>query len=175
MNIEAKAGQIAQAHLEFGVQDLVPPAASAAPAAAQPSSPALVPPPEPPVPPAQHEPAATAARHSTQKTLAYIVGATGIALGGAAVAHFFWNRARHEEWQSRYAAYYDDPTDQNRESANSLASSVSNASAVTVGLAIGAGVALGTSAVLLFTSSGSVTASGSTGAGGPFVTVRGKF
>jgi hypothetical protein len=169
--VDAKAGQRAQAHLEF-VQDLVPPTPSPAPVAAQPSSPAPVP---TPAPPAQHEPPVTARHHSTQKTLAYIVGATGIALGGAAAAHFFWNRSRHEEWQSRYAAYYDDPTDQNRESANSLASSVSNASAVTVGLAIGAGVALGTSAVLLFTSSGSVTATGSAGAGGPFVTVRGKF
>jgi hypothetical protein len=108
--------------------------------------------------------------------LAYVIGATGVALGGAAAAHFFWNRARYEDWQSRYNAYYADPTEQNRESANTLAHSVSNASAVTVGLAIGAGVALGTGAVLLVSSGGgSVTAAGTSRAGGPFMTLRGEF
>ncbi|HYP98673.1 MAG TPA: hypothetical protein VER96_08365 [Polyangiaceae bacterium] len=170
-SVDAKAGQSVQAHLNFGAQTLAAPAALLAPEPAQPSpvTPALV-----AATPPQPEPAPTSQR-STQKTLGYIVGATGIALTGAAAAHFFWNRARHEEWQSRYNAYYNDPTDQNRESANSLATSVSNASAVTVGLAIGAGVALGTGAVLLLTSSSSVSASGTVGAGGPFMTLRGKF
>jgi len=126
-------------------------------------------------PPAAREPPAPDTSHSTQRTLAYVVGAAGIALSGAAAAHFFWNRARHEEWQSRYDTYYDDPTEQNRQSANDLANSVSNASVVTVGLAVGAGVALGTSAVLFLTSSGSVAPAGNTGAGGPFLTLRGTF
>jgi hypothetical protein len=124
-------------------------------------------------PQAQREqPAALA--HSTQKTLAYAIGAAGLALSGAALAHFLWNRARYEDWQSRYSAYYDDPTEQNRESANDLAESVSNASAVTVGLAIGAGVALGTGTALLL-SSGSTRAAGNAGMGGPFMTLRGAF
>jgi len=126
-------------------------------------------------PQAEPKPPAPATNHSTQKTWGYVVGAAGIALGGAAAAHFLWNRARYEDWQSRYSAYYQDPTEQNRESANALANSVSNASAVTVGLAIGAGVALGTGAVLLFTSKGSVTVSGSSRAGGPFLTLRSTF
>jgi len=175
--VDAQGGQVAQAHLEFGARALGAPAASpaqgqlpirettlgAVPVALS-------------APPSPREPPAPATHHSTQKTLAYVVGAAGIALSGAAAAHFFWNRARYQDWQSRYSAYYDDPTDQNRESANSLAQSVSNASAVTVGLAIGAGVALGTGTVLLLTSSsGSVTAAGNTGAGGPFMTLRGTF
>lgn len=165
-SVDAKAGQVAQAHLELRARPAPTPAASAAPVLPPPAPvPAQKVPPEPPV---------MSTNHSTQKTLAYIVGATGIALGGAAAAHFSWNRSRYEDWQSRYGAYYDDPTPQNRESANSLAQSVSNASAVTVGLAIGAGVALGTGAVLLITSSGSVTAAGSA-TGGPFMSLRGKF
>jgi len=172
-SVDAKAGQSAQAQLEFGAPTVA--------AAVAPLTPPAVVQPSPPAPlplaatQTQHEPPAPPARHSTQKTLGYIVGATGIALTGAAAAHFFWNRARHQDWQTRYSAYYSDPTDQNRESANDLANSVSNASAVTVGLAIGAGVALGTGAVLLLTSSSSVSASGTVGAGGPFMTLRGKF
>jgi len=169
--VDAKAAQIARAQLVFGARGLPAPAVPVRDQLAVPF-PLSAPPPqrEPPVP----APAPTT-QHSTQKTLAYIVGATGIALTGAAAAHFLWNRARYQDWQSRYNTYYDDPTAQNRESANALAQSVSSASAVTVGLAIGAGVALGTSAVLLFTSSGSVTAAGSSGAGGPFMTLRGEF
>jgi len=174
--VDAKAGQVVQAQLEFGAPALTAPAAS----------PALAPAPAPaqqsisgPVtltaPHSPGEPSTAVTHHSTQKTLAYIVGAAGIALSVAAAAHFSWNRARYQDWQSRYRSYYDDPTERNRESANSLSNSVSSASVVTIGLAIGAGVALGTGAVLLFTSSGSVTAAGATGAGGPFMTVRGKF
>ncbi|HKO51930.1 MAG TPA: hypothetical protein VJV79_29680 [Polyangiaceae bacterium] len=167
--VEAKAGQVTRTRLEFGGAVAGVPAASPA----REPLPVLVPVSLAASHP-QREPPATAAHHSTQKTLAYVVGAAGIALSGAAAAHFLWNRARYEDWQARYSAYYNDPTEQNRESANALAQSVSNASAVTVGLAIGAGVALGTGAVLLFTSSASVTA-GSTGAGGPFMTLRGTF
>jgi hypothetical protein len=167
--VEARAGQVALARIELGARTL--PAAPAAPAPTRQSIavPALS------ASQSQRESPATVTQHSTQKTLAYIAGATGIALGGAAAAHFLWNRSRYEDWQSRYDAYYEDPTDQHRESANSLAQSVSNASAVTVGLAIGAGVALGTGAVLLLTSSSAVTAAGNAGASGPFVTLRGKF
>ena len=169
MSVDARAGQVSQAHLELGVRTLPVPVASPAQGQLLVSAPIPLAAPNTP-----REPPAIATHHSTQKTLAYVVGATGIALSGAAAAHFLWNRSRYEDWQSRYSAYYEDPTAQNRESANSLAQSVSNASAVTIGLAIGAGVALGTGAALLFTSSGSVTA-GSRGAGGPFMTLRGEF
>lgn len=168
--VEAKAGQVVQTQLAFGARPS--PAAAASPAPAQLPRPAPVP---LSAPRPQYEQPAPATHYSTQKTLAYIVGATGVALSGAAAAHFLWNRSRYEDWQLRYSAYYRDPTEQNRESANSLADSVSSASAVTVGLAIGAGVALGTGAVLLLTSSGSVTATGGAGGGGPFMTLRGKF
>jgi hypothetical protein len=169
-NVDAKAGQVARAHLELNARPLSAPVVGPALEQPHPSVPvAFSAPNSPPAPPAP------AVHPSTQRTLAYVLGATGIALTGAAAAHFLWNRSRYEDWQSRYSAYYEDPTPQNRESANGLAESVSNASAVTVGLAIGAGVALGTSAVLLLSSSSSVTAATNGGAGGPFMTLRGKF
>jgi hypothetical protein len=87
-----------------------------------------------------------------QRTLAYVVGAAGLALSGGAVAHYWWNRGRYHEWQRKFAAFYDDPIEPNRREANSLSDSIDRASAVTVVLAIGAGVALGTSGVLWITS-----------------------
>lgn len=169
INVDAKVGQAARVNLQL--------TAPIAPVASPVASPGPAPPSvaAPPSFAVQSAPPAPATHHSTQRTVAYIVGATGIALSGATAAHFLWNRARYQDWQSRYNAYYQDPTDQNRDSANNLAQSVSNASAVTVGLAIGAGVALGTGAILLITSSSSVTAAGNVGAGGPFMTVRGEF
>jgi hypothetical protein len=84
--------------------------------------------------------------------LAYVVGAAGLALAGGAVAHYWWNRDRYQEWRGKYTAYYDDPIEPNRRDTNALSDSIDRASAVTVVLAIGAGVALGTSGVLWITS-----------------------
>jgi PEGA domain len=122
-----------------------------------------------------NEPRPNAEHHRMQKTPAYVVGAAGVALTGAAAAHFLWNRARYQDWQSRYNTYYRDPTEQNRQSANTLAQSISNASPVTLGLAVAAGVAFGTSAVLLLTRSDSLAATGGARGGGPFMTLQGAF
>ena len=170
LKVDASGGQITRALLEFGAAT---PSSPVPPLAREPL-PSSVPAPLAPPRPA-NEPRATVAHTSSQKTLAYVVGAAGVALTAVAAAHFLWNRARYEDWQSRYDTYYHDPTPQHRDSANSLARSISNASPVTLGLAIGAGVALGTSTVLLLTSSDSVTATGSGRGGGPFLTLRGRF
>jgi tetratricopeptide (TPR) repeat protein len=104
--------------------------------------------------PARARPArAPKASAASQRTLAYVVGAAGLALSGGAVAHYVWNRGRYQEWQGKYAAFYRDPTAPNRRDANELSDSIDHASAVTVVLAVGAGVALGTSGVLWVTSS----------------------
>lgn len=147
-----------------------PPSPPAAPQLiAPPPSPALpprLPPPlPPPMPPADHR---------TQRTLGYTIGAVGLALSGVAVGHYLWNRGRYEDWQSRSSAYYRDPTDQNREAANSLARSIPAASAVTVGLVMGAGVALGTGTVLVLTSGSSRQPPGAA-THGALVNLRGEF
>ncbi|HEX2869897.1 MAG TPA: tetratricopeptide repeat protein [Polyangiaceae bacterium] len=109
--------------------------------------------PAPPTAPARrarpHPPKATAREH---RTLAYAVGAAGVALSGGALAHYLWNRSRYQDWQNKHATYYRDPTEQNRNTANALSESIDDASVVTVVLAIGAGVALGTGGVLWLTS-----------------------
>ena len=87
-----------------------------------------------------------------QRTLAYVVGAAGLALSSGAVAHYLWNRDRYQQWQSKYNGYYHDPIEPNRRDANALSDSIDRASAVTVVLAVGAGVAFGTSGVLWITS-----------------------
>jgi hypothetical protein len=89
------------------------------------------------------------------RTLAYAVGATGVVLSGGALAHYLWNRGRYQDWQSKYATYYRDPTEPNR------------------ALAVGAGVALGTGGVLWLAS-----APGSDprrGGFDPFITAQGTF
>jgi tetratricopeptide (TPR) repeat protein len=184
-NIEARAQQVSHAELTFGTEAPAPVPALApapAPAPAPPPTAAAASAPAPARVPASvtwprsaSEPPTSSGHHEVQQTLGYVVGAAGVALTGAAAAHFLWNRARYRDWQSRYSTYYSDPSEQNRQSANDLARSVSNASPVTLGLAIAAGVALGTSTVLLLTSSDSVTATGGARGGGPFMTLRGAF
>jgi tetratricopeptide (TPR) repeat protein len=125
----------------------------------EPATAAPTPPRTPATPPAAPPPVA---RHSRphppkatsqqRRTLAYAVGAAGVALSGGALAHYLWNRSRYQDWQSQYATYYRDPTEQNRTNANALSQSIDAASVVTVVLAVGAGVALGTSGVLWLTS-----------------------
>jgi tetratricopeptide (TPR) repeat protein len=92
-------------------------------------------------------------RGDAKRPLAYVLGATGIVLASAALAHYAWNRGRYEDWQESYAAYHTDPRPARRSAANELAESVDRASRVTVALAIGAGVTLGAGAVLFFSSS----------------------
>ncbi|HEY4160108.1 MAG TPA: hypothetical protein VGM29_18475 [Polyangiaceae bacterium] len=108
-------------------------------------------------------------------TLAYVIGGVGVALSGAALAHFIWNRGRYQDWKDAYADYNRDPNESKREQANRLADSITNASRVTIGLALGAGLALGTGGVLFLTSEGEAPGAGRRQAQHPWVGWRGRF
>lgn len=107
------------------------------------------------------------------RPLAYVLGATGIVLATAALAHYAWNQGRYEEWQESYAAYHADPRPARRSAANELAASVDRASPVTVALTIGASVTLGTGTVLFF--SGSTTTRAHAANDERWLGVRGTF
>lgn len=131
----------------------------------RPSSP---PPESPPLPPPPREsravpapPAGGPASDRTRSTLGLAIGAVGVGLGGAALAHFLWNRSRHRDWQAKYDHYFAQPTPENREEANQLAESIPRANVVTLSLTIGAGIALGSGTFLLVTDGGSGKALGS--------------
>ncbi len=106
--------------------------------------------------------------------MGYVIGAAGVALGGAALGHYLWNRGRYQDWQARKSDYERDPTDENRDAANQLARSIPAASAVTVGLTVAAGVTLGGGAVLLITSNGAAPTP-SANARGALLSLRGEF
>jgi hypothetical protein len=114
-------------------------------------------------PPAAPE---TATRSAARRTFAYTLGALGLGLGGAAVAHWRWNGGRYEGWQSAYAEYDRNPTPApgEREAVNAQANSIERASVVTVGLGVAAVLSLGTGIVLLVTEGSDSSRSGSTGA-----------
>jgi tetratricopeptide (TPR) repeat protein len=97
---------------------------------------ARAPPPAPPAPP-------SSTSGGDRSTVGLVLGSVGVGLGGAALAHFLWNRGRYHDWQSKYSRYFELPTSENRRDANELAESIQRASAVTLGLTIGAGLALG--------------------------------
>jgi tetratricopeptide (TPR) repeat protein len=108
-----------------------------------------------------------------KRPLAYVLGATGIVLASAALAHYAWNRGRYEDWQESYDLYHEDPRPARRSAANELAESVERASRVTIALAIGAGVTLGTGTVLFFSSS--TTSPAHAGSDERWLGVRGTF
>lgn len=103
----------------------------------------------------------SSSRGHGQTTLGIVLGAVGVGLGGAALAHYFWNRARYHEWQSQYSEYYAEPDATKRAEANQLAESIPRASAVTISLAIGAGLALGSGTFLVITDTAGGKATGS--------------
>jgi hypothetical protein len=97
-----------------------------------------------------------AARSTTQRTFGYALGALGLGLGGAAVAHWRWNDGRYDDWQSDYAAYGRNatPAQSELDAINAQAESVERASVVTVSLGIAAALSLGAGVVLLVTEGG---------------------
>ncbi|HEY2405617.1 MAG TPA: tetratricopeptide repeat protein [Polyangiaceae bacterium] len=108
-------------------------------------------------------------------TLAYVIGGVGVALSGAALAHFIWNRGRYQDWKDAYADYNRDPNESKREQTNRLADSITSASRVTIGLALGAGLALGTGGVLFLVSDGEAPGPARRQALRPWVGWRGRF
>jgi tetratricopeptide (TPR) repeat protein len=144
--------------------ELAIPAAAAAPSLA-------------PAAPAQAAPAAPATRESgsgdVQRTLGFVAGAIGIGLGGATIAHYFWNKNRYDDWSAENEQLEDAKDDEDYEDRlaanNELSESIDRASVVTAGLGIGAGVILGTGIVLV------VTAPGESGDRQGFVTWQGVW
>jgi len=102
---------------------------AAAPAAPAPAGAPLL------APPAGGEPGRQD-RSRGRHVAGWIVGAVGLAVGGVALGHYFWNRSRFESYEH---AMIDDPA---------RASSIRSASSVTVGLAVTSGVLVATGIVL---------------------------
>jgi len=132
------------------VSVVVSPPPVAPPPAAVVAAPKASAPPPPPAKAAKKP----AAGPSTETLVGYAALGTGIAVGGAALAHFFWNRSRYDNWKAEDAALKSDPTssagERERQVANNeLAASIEGASRVTVTLSVvGAALAAG-GAVLL--------------------------
>jgi hypothetical protein len=86
-------------------------------------------------------------------TWAYLSGGAGLALGGAAVAHYFWNRGRYADWKDANSppeAGESASEYRNRQLVNNqLASSIERASRVTVVLSVASVALLATGVTLL--------------------------
>jgi len=83
-------------------------------------------------------PAVPAERRGVSIPLGYVVAGAGVALAGGTLAHYFWNRGRHERWLESSQAL-EDPSTPDREELqkenNDLADSIDRASVVTVVMA----------------------------------------
>lgn len=99
----------------------------------------------PPAPGGDRSAPPSSERHVGAATIAgYVMGGTGLALGGATLAHYLWNKGRYDDWRAAgaglapgTAGYHD------RQVANNdLADSIDRASTVTVGLAVASGALL---------------------------------
>jgi hypothetical protein len=111
-----------------------------------------------PLAPPPRSPPALEKRRSNKTTqvIGYALAGTGVALGGGAFAHYFWNRGRYEDWRAEHAALEANrfaPDFRGRQVANNqLADSITKASRVSVTLAIAAGALAAGGVVLLLTS-----------------------
>lgn len=92
------------------------------------------------------QPDAAAGSSIRVKTLGYVLGSVGAALGAGAFGHYLWNRNRYEQWRNTHtelASNQQAPDYVGRQTQNNeLAGSIQNASRVTVGLAVAGGIFL---------------------------------
>jgi len=76
--------------------------------------------------------------------LGYVLGGIGLAAGGVALGHYFYNRERYRDWQAEHDELSGDPPPDDYRARqidnNELAASIEQASRVTVGLAVASGV-----------------------------------
>jgi tetratricopeptide (TPR) repeat protein len=106
--------------------------------------------------------AVKAAPNSTLRTLGYVLGGSGVVLGGTAVGHYLWNRSRHESWQAEDSALGAERVQGDRvarqHANNELATSIDRAESVTLALALSAAgcLAAGTTLVVMNSGHGSV-------------------
>jgi tetratricopeptide (TPR) repeat protein len=79
-------------------------------------------------------------------TLGYTLAGAGAVVGGGALAHYFWNQGRHDDWEAEHARLRKGPTSPgyyDRVVANNeRAASIERASAVTIGLFVASGALL---------------------------------
>ena len=94
-------------------------------------------------------------RRLSMAILGYSAAGTGVALGGAALGVYLWNRSRFSDWQAGNAslkneisgtAAYRERADAN----NSLAASLTRANHLILGLSIGSGALVAAGATLLY-------------------------
>jgi hypothetical protein len=97
-------------------------------------------------------PAVDSANGSLQ-TWGYVVGAAGVVLGGAAVAHYVWNQGRFDSWQTEHRALRAERVSgdytRRQQLNNQLQSSIDGAEPVGVALALSAGACLASGLTLL--------------------------
>ena len=85
-------------------------------------------------------------RRRTMSILGYSAAGVGVALGGAALGVYLWNRGRYQDWQNNNAALQQDKSAldfHGRQVANNqLADSLTRANHVILGLSVASGVLL---------------------------------
>jgi hypothetical protein len=129
---------------------------AAPPAALEPAVPAVLATParRPPAPAAEpagplpsQTPGHPAEVNRTGRTVAYVLGGAGVALGGAAIVHYIWNRNRFERWEAEDGALQVERVAgdyRTRQAANNeLGASIDRAQWGTLGLALSATACLG--------------------------------
>lgn len=101
---------------------------------------------------------------SDTRWLVYTLAGTGVALGGAALGTYLWNRGRYDSWQAEDDALAAERVsgsyEQRQLANNELGASIDRVESVTLGLAIASGVALAGAATLFVVSPGSSAAPG---------------
>ena len=102
---------------------------------------------------------ADASESGPYRTLGYALAGAGAVVGGGALAHYFWNQGRHDDWEAEHARLRNGPTAPgyyDRVVANNeRAASIERASAVTVGLSVASGALLAGGVTLVVVDSGS--------------------
>jgi tetratricopeptide (TPR) repeat protein len=144
-SVAVAAGQVLELAIEL-------PADMPAPVAELPRV-AAAPPLEVPVAAIRPDARDSAAGSPTElRTLAYVLGGSGLALGVASLGHYIWNRERFERWETEDTALDADSVSGDararRLDNNGLAASIERAEWVTLGLAVAGGACLASGVVL---------------------------
>jgi hypothetical protein len=102
-------------------------------------------------------------RSTVVPALGYVLGGTGVVLGGVALIQYAWNKRRFDDWRATQAELNQTPSTAEHRvrqlDNNDLADSIERASRVTVGLAVVGEVLLTTGVVLVLLGRGGKTPS----------------
>lgn len=134
-SVTVAPGQVLDLALELPAPPSAQPLAAPVPAPASPAS-------EPELEP----------QPRSLRTLGWVLGGAGVALGAAALGHYLWNHGRYERWHTeqealgatRVAGSYEDRQRAN----NGLSSSIEHAETVTWSLAVSSAACLASSALV---------------------------